>query len=544
MRTGLICLLVATMGCAPKTGTVEAAPATPAPTVAAVDASGAPIAPGTATADAAPIEEPSVKLKRVVGEATALLSTRSPESATLALAQLKGIQADNADVAEIPYNMGVAYSITGDVANARKSFLRATDIDPTLSASWLNLGILAERDGDLERALQNYRSGLRSAPDDVELVVAQVGALRKLGRYQEAINESKVALARNATNVNAYNNLGLVYLDQGQLEMAQFVYQKALTSIDGADRNALIHANLGRVYLGQKKTASAKVELERAISLDPELVPARMAIAQLHLTNRDYQAAAEALEKAKTIEPKNAAIVNNLAIAYRGLGKYEEAQAAYKQALVLDPSNPEPHLNLAVLLADYLKAYDQALLALEDYRRAGGSNTALATTWNEEILVDKERFEKEKERKKKRDDAAVKQAERERLAKEHEAREAAEAAADKAAAEQAAANEAARLAAEAAGAATPSGTGLAGAAVVNVVQGSAAIGTACTGYGQCGSPTLECSRAALCVDAGSLGALGAGVNCQQDTDCAMGLICSSNLCTAPAAVSNPWGAPQ
>lgn len=540
MRPGLICLLLATMACAPKTGSVEAtAPSTPtaAPAGSPAAGPGAAVAAGEGAAVSAPTEEPSAKLKRVMGEATALLSTRNPESATLALAQLKGIQADNADVAEIPYNMGVAYSLTGDVANARKSFLRATDVDPTLSASWLNLGILAERDGDLDRALQNYRSGLRYAPDDVDLVVAQVGALRKLGRYQEAISESKVALARNATNVNAYNNLGLVYLDQGQFEMAQFVYQKALTSIDGADRNALIHANLGRVYLGQAKTASAKAELERAIALDPDLVPARMAIAQLHLTNRDYQAAAEALEKAKAIEPKNAAIVNNLAIAYRGLGRYEEAQKAYKEALVLDPSNPEPHLNLAVLLADYLKSYDQALLAIEDYRRAGGRNTALASTWGDEILVDKDRFEKEKERKKKRDDAAAKQSERERLAKEHEAREAAEAAAEAAAAEEA------RRAAEAAPAPV-SGAGE-GAAAVNGLQGSAAIGTACTGYGQCGNPQLECSRAALCVDAGSLGALGAGVNCIQDTDCAMGLACSSSkVCAAPAAATNPWGSPQ
>src|SRR4029079_13849743 len=105
--------------------------------------------------------------------------------------------------------------------------------------------------------------------------------LRRQHQYDLAIAEAKKALGKNANNVNAYNNLGLVYVDQGKLDLALFIYQKALNSIDGAGQNALLHANLGKVYLAQGKVGDAKQERERALELDPHPVAARMFLRQV-----------------------------------------------------------------------------------------------------------------------------------------------------------------------------------------------------------------------------------------------------------------------
>ena len=359
-----------------------------------------------------------------VSEAAAWLTTRQQEQAVSALSVLKELSVEAPDLAEIPYNMGVAHEILGDDNEARKSYLRATDIDPTLGEAWLNLGAIAEREGELERALQAYKAGLRNAPENPDLVVGVIGVLRKLGKHEAAISEARSALAKNANNVNAYNNLGLVYIEQGNLDLAQFIYQKALADIVGAEQNALVHANLGQVFLLQEKTANARLEFERALELQPDLVVAKMFLAQLHMDNRDWDATALVLEEALVLEPVNPAIHVNLGIAYRGQGELEKAQSSYEKALELEPGNPDPYLNLAILFSDHMQAYDAALQALETYQAQGGTHAELAAEWDAEIRKEQKKFERAQERKQRREEAKK----REELARQAEEREAAEAA--------------------------------------------------------------------------------------------------------------------
>lgn len=344
------------------------------------------------------------EIHQQVNEAVSWLTTGQPELAQQALTRLNELGAEAPDLAEIPYNKGVAYQILGDEDLARKEYLRATDIDSTLGSAWLNLGAIAERDGDLSRALQAYRAGLREAPDDPELVVGLIGVLRKMGRTDQAIEEAKQALARNANNINVYNNLGQVYIEQGNLELAQFVYQKALNDIPGAEQNALIHANLGQVYLLQELRANARAELEKALELDGSLVIAQMYLAQFHMENRDWESAVTVLEQTLPLEPNNPAIHMNLGISYRGMQRYDEARQSYLNALELDPTNPDPYLNLAVLYGDYQQQYDDALAALDTFVDEGGGREELVEEWESALKKAKRKFDRAQQRRQEREE--------------------------------------------------------------------------------------------------------------------------------------------
>ena len=349
-----------------------------------------------------------------------LLDKGDANSARLAIPELESLAKSDKDVPEVHYNLGVARLLSGDTTGARKAFMAATDLDPTLGDAWLNLGALAEREGDLDRALANYRSGLRYQADHPDLIVGVISALRKLGRNDEAIREAKAALIKNANNVNAYNNLGLVYVDQGNLDLALFLYQKALNEIEGADENALLHCNLGQVYLLLERPNSARRELERSIELDPKLVVALLFLSEYYLDNHDWNGAFALLETALAVEPENPAVHINLGITYRGLQRYDEAKASYEKALALDPNNPDPYLNLAVLYGDYLKSYDVALGSIQTYRDRGGRNFELASAWEEDIAVQKQKYELALERENRRLEREKRLEEQKRLAEEHE----------------------------------------------------------------------------------------------------------------------------
>ena len=78
--------------------------------------------------------------------------------------------------------------------DARENLARITQQDPSLSGPWVNLGITRTMLGD--------RSGAEAA--------------------------FKYAIDTNSRNIEAYNQLGMLYRRHGQLEDARFIYEEAL----------------------------------------------------------------------------------------------------------------------------------------------------------------------------------------------------------------------------------------------------------------------------------------------------------------------------
>ncbi len=376
----------------PVTQPVEPEPA-PAP---------APETTGTATAPpAAPPAAVVVRddaLTRQVNEAVAMLTTGDPTRAQRAIELLQGQLAANPDVAAIHYNIGVAHQLMGQEAEARRSWTRATEVDPTFAKSWVNLGALSAATGRVDLALASYQAGTRYNPQSIDLRVATIGALRQLRRFDEAIAEAKAALFINSKAIPIYNDLAMVYLDTNRYDLARFTLQKALVDIEGAKGNARLHAVLGEVYYRLGYTADAVQSFQRSLELDPFQLPALLYLAGYYMDNRSWTDATPLLERALKVAPGDAGIFLNLGISYRGEGRFEEARKSYTEALRLRPTDPEPYRNLAVLYGDYMKAYDSALQSIEDYRRAGGGPAAELDGWIASIRKEQERIEKQRQR--------------------------------------------------------------------------------------------------------------------------------------------------
>lgn len=417
-RVSPLLLALALVGCGPKTPPatnptagvpteptpVAAAPATPAatPAPAAVPAE-APAAPKPAE----PVgPDPGGKMaandRRVLNDAVAMLTTQDPSKAQEALGRLQGLAGNYPDVAVVHYNMGLAYYFMGQPDQARKSWLRSTEIDPAYAKGWLNLGNLSAIEKRTDMALASYQAGLRYAPDDLDLHVAAIGALRQLKRYDDAIAEAKTALRINSKAINVYNQLALVYIDTKQYDLARFVLEKAKVDIQGAEQNAQLLAAMGEVYLRLGYPGDALASFKKALDIDPFQLAALQFLANYYLDNHSFDDATPLWERVCGRLPMEAGPRVNLGISYRGQKRYEDAKRAYEEALRLDPRNPEPLRNLAVLYGDHMKAYDAAVQAIEDYRKAGGGPTAELDAWitslrkEQKKADDKRRREEEK----------------------------------------------------------------------------------------------------------------------------------------------------
>jgi tetratricopeptide (TPR) repeat protein len=405
-RLVLLALLAA---CVPKPVPPTTDPvAEPAPAAAsATEPAASPTTEGTAVApssqvpaaEAAPAAPPpDDSVVGVVNDAVAMLTTADASRAQRALELLQGQATAHPDVAAIHYNMGVAYQILGQEADARREWLRATEVDPTFAKSWINLGVLNTASGRPDLALASFQAGMRYAPQSVDLRVAAVSVLRQLKRYPEAIAEAKAALLINTKAIPIYTELALVYIDTNQLDLAKFTLEKAMADIGGAKSNARVYAVLGQIYYRLGYSGDAVASFQKSLELDAFQLPALLYLANYHLDNRSFTDAIALLERAAGVAPKDAGVQLNLGIAYRGAGRFEDARKAYIHALELAPSDPEPHRNLAVLYGDYMKAYDAALQSIEDYRHAGGGPPEELDAWITSLKKEQKKIEDKRKR--------------------------------------------------------------------------------------------------------------------------------------------------
>jgi tetratricopeptide (TPR) repeat protein len=97
------------------------------------------------------------------------------------------------------------------------------------------------------------------------------------GRVDAAETEFHAALAADAGNASAHNELAEVYRRRGKLDDSAKELQASLAIRD----SAMVRTTLARVYLAQKKPDLARAEVERALKLAPKYADAKVLLDHL-----------------------------------------------------------------------------------------------------------------------------------------------------------------------------------------------------------------------------------------------------------------------
>jgi len=283
------------------------------------------------------------------------------------------------------FKRGVDATQANDVASAQEHFQDALKKDARAYPALYNLGVLADRSGNEQKALDYYKRSLGVLPDyepaargiatieirqgDVQRAVASVEPLARdhrtnlemqalyaevlveARRYDEAWMAARRALRCDERFVPALIALTKASRAQGRDELADSILDQAM-SIDA--NVAELHFLMGEKLKDEPgRLRDALQAYQKAVQLRPDYTEARMALGIQLLAGGNYAGALSHFQVAQRLVPGLPAVHVNLGDAYRASERWTDAQQAYRRALELETKLPEAHFGLGLL---YLSA--------------------------------------------------------------------------------------------------------------------------------------------------------------------------------------------
>ena len=324
----------------------------------------------------------------------------------------------SAEAAEAARNLGVI-AYLNDTAKAIKAYQTATELDPDETWSWIYLGRLHQRAGNLaaaEQAFQEAREAAERAGNDRDVMVADnsLGDVRvargdlsgAAAAYGAALEAAKQRAAQDPSNTEwqrdlsvSFEKIGDVRSARGNLEAALQAYQDVLAIAE---------------KLAAHDPSNSEWQRDLSVSFN-KIGEMQRARGDLDAALQAYQDSRAIREKLAAQDPSNAEWQRDLAVSFSMIGDVQSARGNLEAALqahgdglaiveklaAQDPSNSGWQRDLSVSFSKIgdvqsargdleaaLKAYGDGLAIREKLAAQDPSNTE----WQRDLAVSYERL--------------------------------------------------------------------------------------------------------------------------------------------------------
>jgi len=154
---------------------------------------------------------------------------------------------------------------------SKKLTLQALAEDPNYATCYNQLGYLYSRLGDLDKALESTAKYIELLPNEPNPHDSHAEMLRLAGRFQEALEQYRIALRIDPTFYISQKELGETYSLMGDEEQARSEYEKAIHDAPSPGVKAVYRQKLALTYVREKRYAEAdKAYLEAAAKAHAE----------------------------------------------------------------------------------------------------------------------------------------------------------------------------------------------------------------------------------------------------------------------------------
>ena len=243
-----------------------------------------------------------------------------------------------------------------DVARSHLEKLLAEDANMT-EAHYM-LGVLAVRARDYEKAVVQFRRVVDAQPEHIKGLYNLGTTLQALRRHDEAEKAYLAALEIDKAHMPSIVHLAHLYQQTGRRERgrqyfvkAQGMYEELLGKTDQPARKAETYARLAELVFKAGDPRRAEECLRAALALDPSRPTLHYNLALVLEAKGDVMGAIDSYLDELEITPENFRAHRGLGVLLAQQGEVGEALAALERSLTLEPDDPETYYRVAEILA-------------------------------------------------------------------------------------------------------------------------------------------------------------------------------------------------
>ena len=243
--------------------------------------------------------------------------------------------------------------------------LCAQDVKPpgTLAKATVafRAGLAAQKDGNLEKAREEFSKCVQLAPSIAEAHEALGVVLIELNRTESGIAELEIALTLKPADSGIHLNLAPAYLNHGDLTNALKYFELSERELgeNNAALDAMFYENYAKALARDHKLAPALLKMQRAAALAPENAAIQDELGALLAQSGRNIEALNSFQSALRLDEKNLSAMLHLGAMYLVLNEPAKTIETLNQALLLKPD-----------LTQALMEEGQAYVALLDDAKA------------------------------------------------------------------------------------------------------------------------------------------------------------------------------
>ena len=271
----------------------------------------------------------------------ALFETKQYQAAS---SMLEKALAENADSEVINAKLALTYQNLEDNDKAYKYFLKTFEINPNLTSLRFDYANLLGNMGKSEDAIEQYKAYLKAYPNDADAYRNLGLVYKNTGNSDLAIFNLEKSYTLDSSNLQTKKELALCYHSKKDYTNALKYYDLALKT---EPDNLELMANKALTLHAMDNYVSA-IELYKEIlnkkpneRIEQNLAAASIAYGYSLYDKKDYGEAILYFEDAIDLNPKEASAYFGYAMANEKMGCTEIAIENYRQAVSLAPGNVE-----------------------------------------------------------------------------------------------------------------------------------------------------------------------------------------------------------
>jgi len=254
-------------------------------------------------------------------------------------------------------NMGMACSMQNKFDEAIEYFKTALAIDPKYANAHMELAYnkLLKYDSEkiidvtlLQDSLDHYKEAFNIDPSAFKYFdYTNLGEVyRKLGKFDEAIENFKKSIELDPHHSRAYNGLGNVFYAKKEYNNALEQYKKAL---DNKPDDSILADNVGSCYRELREWDQAITYYKKALDLNPKDGLALGYLGEVYYSINKYEEAGKYIDKALKEEPEYFLHYYWMGMVLREQKQWDRSISYFKKAIEKNPQDSVSYYDLSLV---------------------------------------------------------------------------------------------------------------------------------------------------------------------------------------------------